>query len=78
MNAEPLKAALLEYDRTAPERQQLWDQATCEADVAPAQAADRAALAKVQEAFYQVTKDRNCRANCYLVDIKFLRKVADK
>lgn len=75
-DTQPLVAALAEYDRTAPERKVAWDAAESNADVAIAEKADKDAAEKVQEAFYQVTKDRNSRKNCKCVDITFARKIA--
>lgn len=75
-STQGLKDALAEYDRTAAERQRLWDSIACNADVTAAEAADRDALAKVQDAFYEVTRDRNSRDNCRRVDIDFMRRIA--
>ena len=58
-SAQPLIDAIAEYDRTAPERNTMWEGASCTLDVIAAEDADRAALIKVQDAFYDVTKDRN-------------------
>lgn len=75
-STEPLKAALVEYNRTAPERQQLWDTVESNGAVEAAERADKAALTRVQDAFYEVTKDRNSREHCRCVDIGFMRKIA--
>ena len=76
-SAEPLKAALAEYDRTAPEREKLWESIKNNDDVHRAEQADQQALLMVQEAFYQLTKDRNSLKNCRLVSIKYIREVID-
>lgn len=75
-DTQPLVAALAEYDRTAPERNAAWDAVKNNADVAAAEKADEGALEAVQEAFYQVTKDRNSREGCLRVDIAFARNIA--
>lgn len=73
---QPLVAALVEYDRTAPEREAIWNDVENDTDVSVAEKADSDALEKVQEAFYQVTKDRNSRDSCRCVDIAYARKTA--
>lgn len=75
-SVQPLVDALSEYDRTRPEREKLWDDVESNEDVAIAEKADKDALVKVQEAFYQVTKNRNSREHCARVDIDFARQVA--
>lgn len=72
----PLVEAIKEYDRTAPERQKLWDNAESNQDVQDAEKADQEALGRVQEAFWQVTQDRNSRESCSRVGIDFMRKIA--
>ena len=74
--AVPLIAALTEYDRTAPERAAAWDAIESQADIEAAQATDKVALLPVQDAFYELTKDRNSLADCRCCDIKFMRSVA--
>lgn len=73
---QPLIEALAEYDRTAKERNALWENASCNLDVFAAEDADREALTKVQDAFYEVTKDRNSRGDCRRIDIQAMRKLA--
>lgn len=75
-STEPLKAALAEYDRGAPERQRLWDSVQDVADVAAAEAADALALRKVCDAFYEVTQDRNSREDCRRLPLDFMRRIA--
>lgn len=75
-STKPLVAALEEFDRTAPERAALWDKIETNEDVVVAEKADQDALIKVQQAFWEVTKDRNSRENCACVDISFARKIA--
>lgn len=72
----PLIEALNEYDRTAPERQKLWDTIESNQDVMHAEKSDQEALERVQEAFWQVTRDRNSRESCACVSIEFARKIA--
>jgi hypothetical protein len=72
----PLVEALNEYDRTAQERQRQWDTVRTEKEVSQAELADGIALQKVQDAFYEVTKDRNSRDNCRRCGLPFMRKVA--
>lgn len=74
---EPLKTALAEYDRTAVERQHKWDTVESSDDVDAADQADKDALVKVQDAFFEVTRDRNSRDNCGLADIASIREYAN-
>jgi protein-disulfide isomerase-like protein with CxxC motif len=76
-SAQPLIDAIAEYDRTAAERNAKWDNASCTLDIFAAEDADRDALSKVQEAFYQVTKDRNRREDCRRIDIDAMRRLAE-
>lgn len=76
-SAQPLIDAIAEYDRTAPERNAKWDNASCTLDIFAAEDADRDALIKVQEAFYEVTKDRNRREDCHRIDIDAMRRLAE-
>lgn len=72
----PLVEALAEYDRTAPARKEMWDSVESNQDVHAAEKADIDALVKVQDAFYEVTKDRNSRASCAQVGLDFMRRIA--
>lgn len=72
-----LVAALQDYDATAAERQRLWDAILTDDDLEKAQAADRAALRKVQMAFFSEPDQPNCVDNCLLVDIENLRRFAN-
>ncbi len=72
----PFKAAVAHYEQTMPDRRRMWDAIECNADVARAEEADRAALAIVQEAFYELTKDRNLREDCMRIRFDYLKKVA--
>ena len=76
-SAQPLIDAIAEYDRTAPERNAMWEGASCTLDVFAAEDADRAALIKVQDAFYDVTKDRNRQEDCRRIDIDAMRRLAE-
>ncbi len=72
----PLIEALNEYDRTAQERQKLWDNLESNQDVMDAEKAELEALERVQEAFWQVTRDRNSRESCSRIRIEHARKIA--
>lgn len=74
----PLKAALAEYDRTKPDRDALFEQIDSNEDVEAWEAEELAALRKVQEAFYEVTRDRNSRETCMCVGLGFMRSLAEK
>ncbi len=76
-SAQSLIDAIAEYDRTAAERNAKWDNASCTLDIFAAEDADRDALTKVQEAFYEVTKDRNRREDCRRIDIDAMRRLAE-
>ena len=75
-SAQPLLDAIAEYDRTAAERNAKWDNASCTLDIFAAEDADRGALIKVQDAFYEVTKDRNRQEDCRRIDIDAMRRLA--
>lgn len=73
------RAALVEFDAGAPARAAAWDrigQASSDADVWAADGADKAALCKVQEAFYEDTNHINSRDNCMRCDLQFMRRMA--
>lgn len=72
---KPLVDALEEYDRTAPERQSNWTNASSNEDVLAAVRQDNAAIVKVQDAFHCVTKDRNSLQNCRRCDVDFIRRM---
>lgn len=67
--------ALAVYDGSAAARCAAWDKVVCNDDVNTCVAADAAALALVQDAFYTDTADINGRDNCALVDIEFMRRM---
>ena len=75
-STQPLIDALAEYDRTAPEREAIWASVGSNAEVFAAEKADADALAKVCDAFYEVTKDRNHREDCHRVPLDFMRRFA--
>lgn len=77
VSTQPLRDALVEYDRTQPARDKLWDDIVNEYEYQVAQDANGEALRKVREAFYEVTKDRNSYDSCMKVDIKFARQIAE-
>lgn len=76
-NPAPLIEAIKEYDRTAPERQKLWDNIESNQDVRDAEKADLEALERVQAAFWKVTRDRNSLESCLRIDIDFARQIAN-
>lgn len=67
-------AALEEWERTEAARDQLLDAATTDDKLGEWKRAEREALEKVAEAFFQDTKDRNSRENCSLVGLRTLRE----
>lgn len=76
-SAKPLIDAVAEFDLTAAERNAKWENASCTLDIFAAEDADRDALTKVQDAFYEVTKDRNRREDCHRIDIDAMRQLAE-
>lgn len=70
------KAALTEYDAGAAARSKAWNDVDSNEAADAAEAADKAALAKVQDAFHLDTQDINSRIQCALVDLDFMRKMA--
>lgn len=70
------KAALVEYDAGVLARDKAWKDVDSNEAADAAEAADNAALAKVQDAFHLDTQDINSRDNCALVDLDFMRKMA--
>lgn len=75
-STQPLRDALAAYDEDKPARNALMDRAMTDADVRTWQRAEKRALRQVQMAFYALTNDRNSYANCMIVDIDFMRKIA--
>lgn len=67
--------ALAEWDAGEPARQMAWNKVETGEDVAACQAADAAALALVQNAFYQDTHHINAMDHCRLVGIEDIRKM---
>lgn len=70
----PLIEAVKEFDRTKPERDKRWDSVESNEDVFAAEKADMEALERVQEAFWQVTQDRNSRESCKRINIDDARR----
>ena len=77
--------ALVEYDRTAPAREEMFANlgkqdgyVACQAAFDEWEAAEKDALKKVQVAFHQDTSEYNHLDNCLRCDIHFMRKVACK
>lgn len=77
-STQPLRDALAEYDAGQPARDAAWDAIESDADFAACCKADGEALRKVQEAFYDLTSDRNTKVNCYHTDLAYLRRIAAK
>jgi uncharacterized protein YjiS (DUF1127 family) len=67
------KAALAEYDRTAPERDAMLAAAMDDKGVTRWEVAEHAARRKVKEAFYKDTSDRNSLDHCMVVGLFWLR-----
>jgi hypothetical protein len=72
------RAAFVIYDEGHAARQVLWDAAESDSDVAVAQAADAAALEKLQDAFYLDTQEVNSREHCKHIDAYDMRKLVTK
>lgn len=77
VSTKPLRDALAEYDRTQPQRDLMLDEVDNDKDFANYQRECDAALEKVQQAFWEVTKHVNGRHHCALADITFMRKIAE-
>ena len=71
------RKALVEFDATRIARQKAWHEVETNSDVFKAELDDHAALAKVQEAFHQDTKEFNSRESCSRVDIQFMWEMAE-
>ena len=63
------RAALQEWNNTDPERQKAWRTIKTESELDQCQANDAAALALVQNAFYQDTYHINSMHHCRLLNI---------
>ena len=75
-NFDRTRAALAEFDATAAEREQAWADVKTNADVHAASDAEKAALAKVHDAFYADTADYNSRESIGHVGTNFIRHTA--
>ena len=69
-------AALIVFDAGAATRARAWDSVDTNEDVHAAEQADVQALRLVQEAFHRDTAEINSLANCYRVDLGFMRRMA--
>ncbi|MEJ7805005.1 MAG: hypothetical protein WKG03_03665 [Telluria sp.] len=69
-------AALAEFDKDEAKRRQAWAEVETTLDIACAEQDDRDALRKVQDAYHLDTQDINSAANCRMVDMHFLRRMA--
>jgi hypothetical protein len=70
------KKALKEYDKMLPTFNAMADAVQTDADVYGLMIKEKVAVDKVREAYYQDTKDFNCRDNCMLCSIAFIREMA--
>lgn len=69
--------ALIQYDAGAADRQLAWDTVETNNDVAQCEERDKLALRAVQDAFYMDTHDINSKESCQLVDLAFMRRMAE-
>jgi len=69
------RAALELFDRGEPLRDAQLDKAETDDDVSQWSETQKLASNQVREAFFQDTKDRNCRDNCMLVSLSWLREL---
>ena len=69
------RAALELFDRGEPALDAQLDRAETDEEVSQWSQAHKAASDQVREAFYQDTKDRNCRENCMIVELSWLREL---
>lgn len=69
-------AALIVFDAGVVQRARAWNAVETVEDVAAAERADSIALRAVQEAYHRDTSDINSLANCYRVDLGFMRRIA--
>ena len=74
-NFDHTAAALTEYDASKAARDSAWNRVEKNEDVDACEAADKAALRKVQEAFHKDTQDINSLDHCYLADLEFMRRM---
>lgn len=68
-------AALVEHDRTAPERDKVCDDIETVADLTEWQAAELDALRKVQDAFHADTYEFNLLESCRLLTVHEIRRI---
>lgn len=79
MFVKPLQVlldALSHYDSTEQAREDFRKSACSEEEFAQSKEFDRQALELVQDAFYELTSDRNTREQCHHAPIWFLRRMA--
>ena len=70
-------AALIQYDAGAAARQLGWDTVQSKEDVDACEAREKLALCAVQDACHLDTQDINSKDHCRLVDLAFLRRMAE-
>jgi hypothetical protein len=75
MDYDRLRTALAAFDATAAARHQAWMVVHTNAGVAACEAADLAELRKLQQVFYEETKEYNTLSNCQLVDAEDIRRM---
>lgn len=73
---QALRDAIAAFDAGKAERDRLWAIAESNDDIEAACAARQKALDAVREEFWELTKDRNSRKNCMIVDLEFMRRIA--
>lgn len=69
------RAALAEFDRTAGEREFLFQHAKTPKDMNDWKFAEARAIEKVRRAFYEDTADRNRWSQCKVVTLSALREM---
>lgn len=76
VSTQVLRDAIIEYDRTEAARMKLFEDIVNDKEFAEWEAVERAALEKVQQAFWEVTKRFNGRSACAMVNIEFMRRMS--
>jgi hypothetical protein len=69
--------AIGQFKATQGQRNGLWNTVECIADIEKADAAERAALQLVQDAFYQDTADINRLDDCRLLQVQDIIHMTD-
>jgi hypothetical protein len=74
---ENSRVALAEFDRGAPARDLLLDEASIYLDVKAWELIEKQATDAVRLAFYQDTREINSLSTCMIVDIAFIRRCVE-